>query len=181
MTSRDARAALIRRIGSEIQDKRVLAAMQRVPRHSFMPGTPLRWAYADTAAPIGYGQTISQPTIVAIMSEALELDGRERVLEVGTGSGYQAAVLSLLAAEVYSIELVPELASSARARLERLGYANVHVRQGDGYQGWIEQAPFDRIVLTAAPPDVPDTLFDQLRDGGLLVAPTGFTRSSQRL
>jgi len=175
------RMALMHEISREIADQRVFDAMARVPRHLFVPGASLGRAYADAPAPIGYGQTISQPTIVAIMTQALELGGHERVLEVGTGSGYQAAILSLLASEVYTIEIVKELAEEARIRLPRLGYANVHVRAGDGYKGWPEQAPFDRILVTAAPDELPQALIDQLADGGVLVAPVGSNDRWQRL
>lgn len=175
------RAELVFDLASEIKDPRVLDAMGRVPRHLFVPDASLRLAYRDAPLPIGYGQTISQPTVVAIMTEALELRGRERVLEIGTGSGYQAAVLSLLAADVYSIEIVRDLADEARERLARLGYANVHVRAGDGYKGWPEHAPFDRIVVTAAPPEVPRDLLAQLVEGGILVLPVGSSPWSQRL
>jgi protein-L-isoaspartate(D-aspartate) O-methyltransferase len=161
-------------------DPRVLDAMRKVPRHLFMEAS-LGRAYADSPQPIGHGQTISQPMIVAIMTQALELRGDEKVLEIGTGSGYQAAVLSLLTRQVRSIEIVEPLGQSARERLERLGYRNVEVRIGDGYKGWPEQAPFDRIILTAAPPKVPQPLFDQLRDGGVLIAPVGETGSMQEL
>jgi len=175
------RAELVRGLGSEVRDARVLDAMLRVPRHLFVPRASLWRAYADDAAPIGYGQTISQPTVVAIMTDALELQGRERVLEIGTGSGYQAAILSLLASEVYTIEIVKELAEQARARLLALGYANVHVRAGDGYAGWPDQAPFDRIVVTAAPDELPRTLLGELAEGGILVAPVGPSGWTQRL
>jgi len=175
------RAELVRGLAREIKDQRVLGTMGRVPRHLFAPQLSLRRAYVDDAAPIGYGQTISQPIVVAIMTEALELHGHERVLEIGTGSGYQAAILSLLASEVYTIEVVKELAEEARRRLEELGYANVHVRTGDGYLGWPEKAPFDRIIVTAAPDEVPRALFDQLADGGILVAPVGPGGWTQRL
>jgi protein-L-isoaspartate(D-aspartate) O-methyltransferase len=151
---------------------RVRAALDAVPRHLFVDG-PLERAYRDIPLPIGWDQTISQPTIVALMSDALELTGAERVLEIGTGSGYQAAVLSRLAARVYTIEFVPALAALATGRLASLGCSNVEVRHGDGYAGWAEQAPFDRIVLTAAPPSIPDALRDQLAANGLLVAPVG--------
>jgi protein-L-isoaspartate(D-aspartate) O-methyltransferase len=162
-------------------DPKVLAALRLVPRHLFMPGTTLRRAYADQPNPIGYGQTISQPTVVAIMTDALDLKGSERVLEIGTGSGYQAAVLSVLVRDVFTIEIVRELGESARARLSELGYKNVEVRVGDGYQGWPEHAPFDRVLLTAAPPEIPKALVDQLRDGGILVAPVGEDGELQRL
>jgi protein-L-isoaspartate(D-aspartate) O-methyltransferase len=155
--------------------------MERTPRHLFVPGVSLERAYVDRPAPIGYGQTISQPKVVGIMTSALELGGKERVLEIGTGSGYQAAVLSSLVAAVYTIELVPELAQQAAARLEQLGYSNVEVRAGDGYRGWPEKAPFDRVLVTAAPDVLPRTLLDQLADGGILVAPVGADRGSQQL
>ncbi len=156
-----------------IRDARVLAAMRAVPRHEFVPAEVRSRAYSDSPLPIGYGQTISQPYVVAAMSEALALEGDERVLEIGTGSGYQAAVLAELCREVYSIEIVPELAVSARAVLERLGYDNVQVREGDGYQGWPEHAPFDRVIVTAAPDHVPQPLVDQLAVGGRMVIPVG--------
>ena len=156
-----------------VRDAAVLNAMRTVPRHLFVP-PPLRtMASGDYPLSIGYGQTISQPYIVAFMSELLDLRPQHRVLEIGTGSGYQAAVLSLLAKEVYTIEIVPALARGSAALLKQLGYANVSVREGDGYQGWREQAPFDRIILTAAPPEVPKPLTDQLKPGGRLVAPVG--------
>ena len=185
--AKEARARLVRSIqiagppwGDGAWDERVLDAMRRVPRHLFMPGATLRRAYTDEPAPIGHGQTISQPFIVAMMSHALDLKGAERVLEIGTGSGYQAAVLSLLAGKVYSIEIVAPLGEAARARLAELGYRNVTVRIGDGYAGWPERAPFDRIILTAAPPAMPDALVDQLVEGGIIVAPLGEV-PSQRL
>jgi protein-L-isoaspartate(D-aspartate) O-methyltransferase len=175
------RAELLRGLAGEIGSARVLAVMGRVPRQLFVPGASLELAYVDAPLPIGYGQTISQPTVVAIMTEALELEGRERVLEIGTGSGYQAAILSLLAAEVYTIELVEPLAEEARVRLLRHGYANVHVRAGDGYKGWPEHAPFDRIIVTAAPDVLPPVLLEQLAEGGILVAPVGAVSRTQRL
>jgi protein-L-isoaspartate(D-aspartate) O-methyltransferase len=159
--------------GSGPWDPRVLEAMRSVARHRFMPGSPLRRAYMDTPAPIGHGQTISQPTMVAIMSQALSLHGTERVLEIGTGSGYQAAILSVLAREVFTIEIIPALGETAKSRLAALGYRNVEVRIGDGYKGWPERAPFERILLTAAPPEIPKALVDQLAEGGILVAPVG--------
>jgi protein-L-isoaspartate(D-aspartate) O-methyltransferase len=154
-------------------DPRVLAAMKRVPRHLFMPGASIATAYRDMPHPIGYGQTISQPTVVALMTNALKLTGRETVLEIGTGSGYQAAVLSGLVGELYSIEIVEPLGKAAKKRLAELGYDNVHVRIGDGYKGWPEHAPFDRIILTAAPPEMPAALVEQLANGGIIVAPVG--------
>ncbi|MDX1383419.1 MAG: protein-L-isoaspartate(D-aspartate) O-methyltransferase [Thermoanaerobaculia bacterium] len=159
-----------------VRDERVLEAMARVPRHEFVPERLADRAYADHPLPIGYDQTISQPYIVALMSELLALDGSERVLEIGTGSGYQAAILGELAAEVYSIEIVEPLARQAEGVLRRLGYENVQVRAGDGYRGWPEEAPFDAVILTAAPPEVPEPLFEQLAEGGVLVAPVGEVR-----
>ena len=157
-----------------ISSPRVLNAMKEVERHLFVPKSYVDEAYADHPLPIGKGQTISQPYIVALMSELCELNGSEKVLEIGTGSGYQAAVLSLLAKKVYSIEIVPGLGKAATKKLKDLGYDNVTVRIGDGYKGWPEKAPFDVIILTAAPPLIPQALIDQLRDdGGILVAPEG--------
>jgi len=156
-----------------VTDARVLAALRAVPRHELVPEAQRDYAYEDRPLSIGHGQTISQPYIVALMSEALELDENERVLEIGTGSGYQAAVLGELAREVYSIEIVAPLAERAKLDLARLGYDNVQVRQGDGYRGWPEQAPFDAIVVTAAPEHVPQALVDQLAVGGRLVIPVG--------
>jgi protein-L-isoaspartate(D-aspartate) O-methyltransferase len=156
-----------------VHDPRVLAALRSVPRHRFVPASEQREAYADWPLPIGHGQTISQPYIVGYMSDLIDLDSDERVLEIGTGCGYQAAVLGKLAKEVYTIEIVPELAASAEARLRELGYANVHVRAGDGYRGWPEAAPFDAILVTAAPDHVPQPLVDQLAVGGKLVIPVG--------
>lgn len=183
LDARRHREALVRRIEASgyVKSARVLAALRQVPRHMFIPEVPLADAYADMPLPIGSGQTISQPTVVGEMTDALELRGRERVLEIGTGSGYQAAVLSVLAAEVYSIEIVPELGERAARRLRALGYANVHVRVGDGYAGWPEHAPFDRIIVTAAPPEIPRALTDQLAEGGVLVAPVGEQYETQWL
>ena len=161
--------------GRGITDQRVLAAMRSVPRERFVPETVTGQAYADHPLPIGYGQTISQPYIVAYMSETLQVTKSSKVLEIGTGSGYQAAILGELAGEVYSIEIVPELADRARQTLDALGYKNIHVRTGDGYRGWPEQAPFDRIMVTAAPDHVPQPLVDQLATGGRLVIPVGRT------
>lgn len=156
-----------------VTDARVLAAMRAVPRHELVPEELRGSAYEDRPLPIGYGQTISQPYVVAFMTQALELEPGDRVLEVGTGSGYQAAVLGELAKEVYTIEIVEPLAERAAADLARLGYKNVHVRAGDGYRGWPEHAPFDAIVVTAAPERVPQPLIDQLAVGGRLVLPVG--------
>jgi len=171
--ARTARAALVARIAArQTVSPRVLDALGAVPRHLFVDA-PIERAYRDRPLPIGWAQTISQPSVVAIMSDALQLTGTERVLEIGTGSGYQAAVLSRLASRVFSVEIVGPLASLARKRLASLGYANVEVLEGDGYKGWSEHAPFDRILLTAAPEHLPDALKDQLADGGILVAPVG--------
>ncbi len=156
-----------------IADPRVLAAMRKVPREQLVPEDVRASAYQDRPLPIGHGQTISQPYIVAEMSAQLELSGDERVLEIGTGSGYQAAILGELAREVYTIEIVEPLAERAAADLERLGYENVHVRAGDGYKGWPEEAPFDAIIVTAAPDHVPQPLIDQLAVGGRMVIPIG--------
>jgi protein-L-isoaspartate(D-aspartate) O-methyltransferase len=156
-----------------VRDERVLAAMRSVPRHELVPASLREDAYDDRPLPIGRGQTISQPYVVAAMTEALALRGDERVLEVGTGSGYQAAVLSGLVKQVYTIELEAELAARARADLARLGYTNVEVRQGDGWRGWPEHAPFDAIIVTAAPEQVPPDLIEQLAVGGRLVIPVG--------
>ncbi len=157
-----------------VEDERVLEAMRTVPRHLFVPVDFIDVAYADHPLPIGYGQTISQPYIVAWMTELLDLEPGEKVLEIGTGSGYQAAVLAELdGIEVYSIEIVPELAEMAARRLVDLGYDQVKVKQGDGYYGWPEYAPFDAIIVTAAPDHLPAPLVEQLTEGGRLVIPIG--------
>ncbi len=157
----------------DITDARVLAAMLEVPRHEFVPPEIVDSAYEDNALPLTSGQTISQPYIVAYMTQALELRGTERVLEIGTGSGYQAAVLAKIVPEVYSIEILPELKEQAGSVLSKLGYKNIHLRVGDGYLGWPEQAPFDCIIVTAAPENIPQPLIDQLKVGGRLVVPLG--------
>lgn len=157
----------------DIRSPRVLEVMARVPRHLFVPASQRTWAYADRPLPIGHDQTISQPYIVAFMTEALEVEPSHRVLEVGTGSGYQAAVLAELAQAVYTIEIVAPLAQRARRTLTEHGYRNVDVREGNGYLGWPEQAPFDRIMVTAAPPEVPPALVEQLKIGGLMAIPVG--------
>ncbi|WP_052553726.1 protein-L-isoaspartate(D-aspartate) O-methyltransferase [Enhygromyxa salina] len=164
-----------------IDDPRVLAAMLAVPRHRFMPANVAGRAYADGAQPIGHGVTISQPYIVALMTQLAELEAGETVLEIGTGSGYQAAVLAELGATVYTIERIAALARRAEATLHELGYANVEVRHADGYAGWPERAPFDAILLTAAPPKLPEALTDQLALGGRLVAPVGSDLGWQQL
>lgn len=151
----------------------VLGAMTAVPRHRFVPYRVRQMAYQDTPLPIGDGQTISQPYIVALMSAVLELDRSQKVLEIGTGSGYQAAVLGELAGQVYSMEIIPALGQTAKKVLQDLGYDNVHVRIGDGYQGWPEKAPFDAVIVTCAPTHVPQPLQDQLAEGGRLVIPVG--------
>ena len=157
----------------DIHSPRVLDAMGSVPRHLFIPEDHRREAYEDSPVPIGHGQTISQPYIVAFMTQALEIGPADRVLEIGTGCGYQAAVLATLARQVYSIEILAPLADRARETLSTLGYHNVQVRTGNGYLGWPEEAPFDRIIVTAAPDEVPDALVQQLKIGGLMAVPVG--------
>jgi protein-L-isoaspartate(D-aspartate) O-methyltransferase len=156
-----------------VSDPRVLEAMEKIPRHRFVPGNQISGAYDDHPLPIGYGQTISQPYIVALMTECLKLESDDQVLEVGTGSGYQAAILSLLVKKVFSIEIIEPLGLSAKQRLKDLGYSNVEVRIGDGYRGWPEEAPFDAIIVTAAPETIPQPLIDQLANGGRMVIPVG--------
>jgi protein-L-isoaspartate(D-aspartate) O-methyltransferase len=157
----------------DITDDQVLSAMETVPRHEFVLPETMDQAYADHPLPIGYGQTISQPYIVALMTQMLELQADAKVLEIGTGSGYQAAVLAELTDRVYSIEIIPELAERARATLDRLGYDYVESKQADGYWGWEEHAPFDAIIVTAAPDHIPQPLLYQLADGGHMVIPVG--------
>lgn len=169
------------RLGKGALDPRVVAALRAVPRHEFVPDDLRRQAYDDGPLGIGYGQTISQPYLVAVMTDLLRLPPQARVLEIGTGSGYQAAVLALLARQVYSVELVAALARAAAERLARLGYANVEVRSGDGYYGWPEHAPYDGIVVTAAAPRVPAPLLEQLRPGARLVIPVGRPYAHQEL
>ncbi len=164
-----------------IEAQAVLAAMAKVPRHRFVPPPLTRQAYEDRPLPIGYGQTISQPFIVAYMSEAARITPGAKVLEIGTGSGYQAAVLAEIAAEVYTVEIVPELARQAERTLRELGYRNVRVRSGDGYQGWPQHAPFDAIVVTAAPERIPQPLIDQLAVHGRLIVPVGTQSEDQRM
>jgi len=164
-----------------VEDGRVLEAMEKVPRHEFVPEEYRRFAYEDSPLPIGEGQTISQPYIVALMTECLGLKGGERVLEVGTGSGYQAAILSELVEEVYTIEILEPLAKRAEELLQKLGYRNVKVRCGDGYLGWEEYAPFDGIIVTCAPDHIPEPLIEQLAEGGRMVIPVGETPFNQVL
>jgi protein-L-isoaspartate(D-aspartate) O-methyltransferase len=156
-----------------VREERVLAAISKVPREEFVPQDSRAASYTDQPLPIGYGQTISQPYIVAFMTEQLRPKPSDRVLEIGTGSGYQAAVLAELVSEIYSIEIVEPLAKTAEATLQRLGYKNVHVKVGDGYKGWPEHAPFDAITVTCAPDHVPKPLIDQLKEGGRMIIPVG--------
>jgi protein-L-isoaspartate(D-aspartate) O-methyltransferase len=165
--------------GRDIKNRRVLDAMATVPRHEFVPEAVRRFSYWDEPLPIGHGQTISQPFIVAFMTEQLDPKPTDRILEIGTGSGYQAAVLSRLAAEVFTIEIIEPLAKKAEADLRRLGYNNVRVLTGDGYQGWPEHAPFDAIIVTCAPDQVPQPLVEQLRNGGRMVIPVGPLENQQ--
>jgi protein-L-isoaspartate(D-aspartate) O-methyltransferase len=182
--ARELRSRLVEQLerGGEIRDDRVREALLRVPRHLFVaPGTPLDEAYADRSLPIGHGQAIAQPSVVARMTEALELSGTERILEIGTGSGYHAAVLSELAAEVHSIEALEPLARRAARVLADLGCSNVVVRAGEGSDGWPRRAPFDRVVSGAATEEVPKAWIDQLCDAGFVVAPVGGAWGGQRL
>ncbi len=164
-----------------IRDALVLKAMSEVPRHLFVPADVAEEAYGDHPLPIGEGQTISQPYIVALMTECLALKGGEKVLEIGTGSGYQAAVLGRIAGDVFTIEINDTLARRAAETLERLGFGNIHVRSGDGFFGWPREAPFDAVIVTAAAPEVPPALFAQLAEGGRLVIPLGDVQTYQRL
>ncbi len=178
-----ARDALVDRfIAPVVEDARVVAAMRAVPRHSFVPAGALGAAYRDFPLSIGYGQTISQPSLVAMMTELLALEEGDRVLEIGTGSGYQAAILRELTDQVYSVEIIPELAGIARGVLDRLGYEDIHLDRRDGYFGWAEHAPFDAIIVTAAPDHMPPTLAEQLApDGGRMVIPIGPVGNVQTL
>ncbi|MEN3013219.1 MAG: protein-L-isoaspartate(D-aspartate) O-methyltransferase [Endomicrobiia bacterium] len=157
----------------DIVDKKVLDAMMKVERHKFVPKEYQSFAYIDEPLPIGYNQTISQPYIVALMTQLLELKGTEKVLEIGTGSGYQAAILAEIVKEVYTIEIIPQLANRAEKLLKELGYTNIFIKVGDGYLGWPEHAPFDGIIVTCAPDHIPQPLIDQLKDGGKMVIPVG--------
>jgi protein-L-isoaspartate(D-aspartate) O-methyltransferase len=178
-----ARRAMIERdlVGRGIRDVRVLEVMGSIERDLFVPEKLRADAYADRPLPIGEGQTLSQPYVVALMTELLNLKGMERVLEIGTGSGYQTTVLGKLAAEVYSIEILPALSKRAKTLLEGLGCDNVHLKVGDGFFGWEEQGPFDAILVTAAAPKIPEILWGQLREGGRLIMPLGADRQLQRL
>jgi protein-L-isoaspartate(D-aspartate) O-methyltransferase len=165
--------------GRDIRHPEVLDAMRRVPRHEFVPESLRPRAYEDGPLPIGANQTISQPYIVANMTQAIEPAKSDRVLEIGTGSGYQTAVLAELVSEVFTIEIIPSLAATSSALLKRLGYTNVRTREGNGYAGWPEAAPFDKIVVTAAPEEIPQALVDQLKTGGIMAVPVG--RGSQMM
>jgi protein-L-isoaspartate(D-aspartate) O-methyltransferase len=169
------------RLGQSVLQTQVLEAMRRVPRHAFVSPALRHQAYENRPLPIGHGQTISQPYIVAVMTELLSVDKADLVLEVGTGSGYQAAILAELVQHVYSVEIIPELAEEARARLQRLGYTNITVRPGDGYYGWEERAPFDTIIVTAAASHIPPPLLRQLKPGGRMVIPVGTPFLTQQL
>lgn len=166
-------------IARGITDKKLIEAMRKVPREEFVPDAYKESAFNDGPLPIGYNQTISQPYIVALMTMELELEGEEKVLEIGTGSGYQSAILANLVDFVYSVEVIEELADSAVERLEKLEYKNVEIKRGNGYEGWKENAPFDRIILTAAPEEIPYKLIEQLKPGGIMLLPVG--KSDQRL
>lgn len=168
-------------IGREALSERVIEAVKRVPRHKFVDGQLKSRAYDNNPLPIGSGQTISQPYIVALMTDLAEIDPDDKVLEVGTGSGYQTAVLAELAKHVFSIEIVPELAETAKKRLQKMGYENINTRRGDGYHGWPEEAPFDAILVTAAAENIPPPLLEQLKPGGRLVIPVGAPYATQEL
>ena len=168
-------------IARGVKDPRVIKAMERVKRHLFVPERYRAYSYNDHPLPIGEGQTISQPYIVAFMTEALDLKPDDKVLEIGTGSGYQAAILAELVKEVYTIEIIGRLGKRARQTLERLSYNNIHVKIGDGYKGWPDKAPFDAVIVTCAPERIPEALVRQLKEGGHMVIPVGGVGSIQRL
>jgi protein-L-isoaspartate(D-aspartate) O-methyltransferase len=180
-SERRLRTELVAKVGREVHSPAVLDVLREVPRHAFVPEHAVEDAYADRPLPIGHGATISQPTVVGMMSQALELTGAERVLEIGTGSGYQAAVLSRLARHVDTVEVIPELADRARRALSELACSNVEVHLGDGWSGLPSRAPFDRILVTAAPDQLPQALIEQLAEGGLIVVPVGPQSRDQRL
>lgn len=164
-----------------IKDKSTLTAMRKVERHRLVPKAQVEYAYEDRPLPIGYGQTISQPYMVGYMTEVIRPRAGMKVLEIGTGSGYQAAVLAEIVDEVYTIEIVEALAKTAKSRLEEMGYSNIHVKEGDGYFGWEEHAPFDAIIVTAASPFIPPPLIEQLKEGGKMVIPVGAPFTTQQL
>ena len=164
-----------------VKDPETLRAMKKVPRHIFVPSHMVRYAYDDTPLSIGMGQTISQPFMVAYMTEVIEPDADSRVLEIGTGSGYQAAILAEIVKDVYTIEIIPELSMTASRRFKELGYTNIHTRVGDGYNGWPEEAPFDAIIVTAAPENIPAPLTEQLKEGGKMIIPIGSPYEVQQL
>jgi protein-L-isoaspartate(D-aspartate) O-methyltransferase len=168
-------------IGRNVLDPRVMSAMSIVPRNEFVPGSYAGKAFDNGPLPIGHGQTISQPYIVALMTDLLELEAKDSVLEIGTGSGYQAAILSQLCKQVYSVEYIAELAASAQARFEKLGYHNIHTMTGNGYHGWAQYAPYDGIIVTAAASHIPPALIEQLKPGGNLVIPLGAPYQYQQL
>jgi len=174
-------ATQLKAVGRGIRDAKVLEAMGTVPRHEFVPQSQRKNAYRDSPLPIGHGQTISQPYIVAFMTEKLDLKPSDKVLEIGTGSGYQAAILAKLVKDVYSVEIVEPLAKRAKATLGKLGFKNVHVRAGDGYKGWPTQAPFDAVIVTCAPDHIPEPLVEQLREGGTMMIPVGARDGAQEL
>jgi len=164
-----------------INDPKILSAMSKVPRHKFVPADMQKYAYRDGAVSIGYGQTISQPFMVAFMTKDLQLKNNDKVLEIGTGSGYQAAILSEIVKTVYTIEIIPELEKAAKDRFKLLGYDNIQVKLGDGYYGWKEKGPFDAIIVTAAAEKIPPSLIEQLKEGGRMLIPIGKTSSVQQL
>ncbi|HDY87185.1 MAG TPA: protein-L-isoaspartate(D-aspartate) O-methyltransferase [bacterium] len=168
-------------IARGVKDEQVIKAMRTVPRHLFVPEGNRSMAYDDTPLPIGEGQTISQPYIVAFMTDCLKLKPEDRILEIGTGSGYQAAILAELVKEVYTIEIIPVIGNRASKLLDEMGYTNVHVMVGDGFKGWPEKAPFDAIIVTCAPDEIPKTLVNQLSEGGKIIVPVGSQYAAQHL